>query len=245
MRMMTILHMIPTLEGGGAERQLSLLAVEQARRGLDVHVAIRRGGVYAKPMQDAGVRIHELRNLRSVNPKLFVALGRILNSVRPAVVQTWLPQMDILGGLAALRSGTPWIVTERTSKTYYAEVPFVARARLLLGRFASAVVANSDGGQNYWQENTGRSVPLVTVRNALDFRAIQKAAGPAEAIAGPLFLVVGRLIREKALDVIVRAVGRLNAATPVNLLIIGDGPARAALEHEIKAANLGSRAKML
>jgi hypothetical protein len=36
--MMTILHVIPTLEGGGAERQLSMLAAEQARRGLDVHI---------------------------------------------------------------------------------------------------------------------------------------------------------------------------------------------------------------
>lgn len=243
--MMTILHMIPTLEGGGAERQLSMLAIEQARRGFDVHVAIRRGGVYAKPMQDAGVRIHDLRNLRSVNPKLFLALGRILNSVRPALVQTWLPQMDILGGLVALRSRTPWIVTERTSKTYYAEVPFMARARLLLGRFASAVVANSAGGQDYWQENTGHSVKLVTARNALDFQAIQKPAAPAERFPSPLFLVVGRLIPEKALDVIVRAVGRLSAATAMNLLIIGDGPARATLQREIEAANLGSRAKLL
>src|SRR3954471_24939178 len=102
--MMTILHMIPTLEGGGAERQLSMLAIEQARRGFDVHLAIRRGGVYVQAMGEAGVQLHELHNLRSVNPKLFVAIRHIVNGVRPAVLQTWLPQMDILGGLAALQS---------------------------------------------------------------------------------------------------------------------------------------------
>src|SRR5712675_763318 len=50
LHMVTVLHMIPTLEGGGAERQLYLLATEQARRGLSVHVAIRRGGVHMQAM---------------------------------------------------------------------------------------------------------------------------------------------------------------------------------------------------
>jgi len=43
---MILLHIIPTLEGGGAERQLCMLAAEQARRGYSVHLAVRRTGVY-------------------------------------------------------------------------------------------------------------------------------------------------------------------------------------------------------
>src|SRR5262245_32180652 len=88
-----ILHIIPTLEGGGAERQLSMLAAEQARRGCDVHVALRRPGVHAVNIRDRGVNLHELGDMRSVDPRLFLALRKIIRSVRPDVVQTWLPQM--------------------------------------------------------------------------------------------------------------------------------------------------------
>ena len=244
--MVTVLHVIPTLEGGGAERQLSMLAAEQARRGLDVHVAIRRGGVHTQALRDRGVQLHELGNLRSVNPRLFLAIRRILKDIEPAIVQTWLPQMDILGGLAALQSRTPWIVTERTSKQYYAEIPSVARLRLLLGRFASAIVANSDGGGHYWQEATGRSIKLATIRNALDFRRIEEVEPlSTECFSGPLLLVVGRLIREKALDVIVQAVSNFAGGGSINVVMIGEGAHLPVIESEIEAASLSARVKIL
>ena len=118
-----VLHIIPTLEGGGAERQLSMLAAEQARRGCDVHVALRRTGVHAGAIRDCGVQLHKLGDVRSVDPRLFFALRKIIRSVRPDVVQTWLPQMDLIGGLAAASERIPWVVSERTSGPYYEEVP--------------------------------------------------------------------------------------------------------------------------
>jgi len=72
--MITILHAIPTLGGGGAERQLCMLASEQARRGACVHVAIRRGGVHEPVLKKCGVHIHELGDARSINPRLLLAL---------------------------------------------------------------------------------------------------------------------------------------------------------------------------
>lgn len=244
--MTTILHMIPTLEGGGAERQLFMLATEQARRGLDVHVAIRRGGVHMQAMKDCGVQFHELGNLRSANPRLFLAIRRLLKSVGPSVVQTWLPQMDILGGLAALQSRTAWIISERTSKEYYAEIPFFARLRLFLGRFASAAVANSEGGENYWREAVRRPIPLTTVRNALDFQRIREAPRMStETFSGPLLLVVGRFTREKALEVTIQAIGNLKGRASINVIIIGEGAERPAIEREIEAASLSARVRIL
>ena len=243
--MTTVLHIIPTLEGGGAERQLFMLATEQARRGINVHVAIRRGGVHMQPMRDCGVQFHELGNLRSVNPRLCLAIRRLLKSIRPSIVQTWLPQMDVLGGLAALPSGIPWIVSERTSKEYYAEIPVFARVRLLIGRFASAVVANSDGGANYWRDGARGPMILVTVRNALDLERIREAPRlSTECFSRPLLLVVGRFTPEKALEVIVRAIRDFVGRGPVNLVMIGDGAQRHAIEAEIEAASLSAAIKI-
>lgn len=246
--MMTILHVIPTLEGGGAERQLYMLATEQARRGLNVHVAVRRGGVYLQEMRDCGVHVHELGNFRSVNPRLFFAIRRIIKRADPQIVQTWLPQMDILGGFAALRSRAGWIVSERTSGDYYRkEIPALARVRFLLSRYASAVVANSAGGEAYWRKDGPRCLKLATVRNALDFKHIQETASrEAEESPGkPLLLVVGRFDREKAHAIIVRALANLTDDQPVNVLMIGDGSEKPSIRREIEAASLSKRIRLL
>ena len=42
--MITVLHLILTLEGGGAERQLAILAKQQSEYGLKVHIVLTREG---------------------------------------------------------------------------------------------------------------------------------------------------------------------------------------------------------
>lgn len=240
---MAILHLIPTMEGGGAERQLCMLAVEQARRGHDVHVAVRRGGVYLEPMKDGGVNIHDLGNVRTVDPRLFFRIRRVIKATNPTIIQTWLPQMDILGGLAAGYSGIPWIISERTSGEYYKQIPAIARLRLLLGRRAAAIISNSDVGGKYWREANGSSVKTSVIRNAVDIGSIQAfARSHSENRCRPLLLVVGRFTREKALDVTVRAIANL---PNVDVFMIGDGPERAPIEMAIARYSLSDRISLL
>jgi glycosyltransferase involved in cell wall biosynthesis len=244
LEMLTILHLIPTLEGGGAERQLSMLVTEQARRGLDVHVAVRRGGVHAPGLQ--GVRLHELGNWPSVNPRLFFAIRRVLKDTKPQIVQTWLPQMDILGGIAAVQRRAAWVISERTSEEYYAQVPLIAWLRLSLGRFASAIVANSIGGESYWQRATRRSARLAVIRNAVDFDLVRNAGLQSPSgFRRPLLLAVGRFTPEKALEVLVRSMKCLSGQQSANVVMIGEGPARSAIEAEIAAASLEERITIL
>jgi glycosyltransferase involved in cell wall biosynthesis len=246
---MILLHIIPTLGGGGAERQLRMLAAEQVSRGHSVHLAVRRTAIYEDEMRECGVQIHKLGDLRSVNPKLLLAIIRVIRTIKPAIVQTWLPQMDFLGGIAALLTGTCWIVSERTSGRYYSEIPVFARLRLLLGRFASSVVANSSGGEQYWRMNARHELRLATIPNALDIAGI-RAAGlgmTREVNGGALLLVVGRFTSGKALEIIVRATGRLSQrqSSPINVLMMGDGSDSASITGEIEAAALQDRIKRL
>lgn len=248
LRMMTVLHVIPTLEGGGAERQLCLLAGEQACSGLNVHVAVRRGGLYMQAIRNSGVRVHELGDVRSIDPRLFLSIRRTISEVEPDIVQTWLPQMDVLGGLSALQSRTRWIISERTSGDYYnKQIPAFARLRLLLSRYASAVVANSAGGEAYWRKNGPHFLKLATVRNALDFEHIHEAAGQeaGESPAKPLLLVVGRFDRDKAHAIIVRALASLPDDQPANVLMIGEGSEKPSIGKEIEAASLSKRITIL
>jgi glycosyltransferase involved in cell wall biosynthesis len=244
---LTLLHVIPTLEGGGAERQLSMLAAEQARRGYDVHLAVRRTGVHVQAIKGRSIHIHELGDIRSINPRLLLAVRRVIVKFKPEIVQTWLPQMDIVGGLGALASGVPWVISERTSAKYYKEIPTIAPLRLLVGQFASAIIANSHDGEKYWQEGAYRFLRVNTVRNALDVERIQEtvALGLQKADSNPLLLVVGRFSREKALEVIVRALSKLHGNSSVSVLMIGEGNERPTLEKEIAAASLSKRIRVL
>jgi glycosyltransferase involved in cell wall biosynthesis len=155
--------------------------------------------------------------------------------------------MDILGGLGALASRIPWIVSERTSGGYYrSEMPAFARLRLWLARYAAAVVANSQAGARYWQEDGHRARRLATIRNALDFELIGEAVRRGvQEYPTPLVLVVGRLDREKAVDVILQAMANLPVDQSVHVLIIGTGSERPALERAIEAASLSERVTLL
>ena len=166
---MRILHVIPSLEGGGAERQLAMLATEQKRRGWDVHIALRRPGVYYLQLCEAGVRIHVLGDLPKAHPLLFLRLALLVRKVRPTLIQSWLAQMDIVGGIVALGTSVPWVMTERNSRAAYTSTKALEWTRTQLGRRANAIVANSNEGASYWRQV---ATTVECVPNAVDVGAI-------------------------------------------------------------------------
>lgn len=241
--MFKILHVIPTLNGGGAERQLSLLTEEQARRGIDVHVATRRGGHHERSMRDHGVTIHYTGDLRYAHPLLFTRLWSLIKTVNPDIVQTWLPQMDIVGGLVAAAAGKPWILSERNSKKAFTRPPrLVWWLRRQVARLASLIVANSQAGCDYWLEHIGKPDRLATISNGLDLAGIRAARPlgiPGADPNGGSFLLVGRLLPHKSPQTLVGALRIVRHTYPARALIIGDGPLRDELDNLIRESSLG------
>jgi glycosyltransferase involved in cell wall biosynthesis len=233
--MRTILHVIGSLEGGGAERQLAMLAVEQVRCGEEVHIALRRGGAHLDRVRSAGARIHWLGDRKHVPLVRLARLLALIRRIKPQLIQTWLPAFDVIGGVAALASDTPWIMTERSSQDLYAPSLLVA-ARRRIGRFASAVIANSRAGAEYW---AGQRRSVWVVDNAVDVPAIEKVE--ALEARGPVILCVGRLSAEKDPATFVRAIALLERRHPVHAIVVGDGPLRPALRELIISLDLNDR----
>jgi len=100
-----ILHVITGLAVGGAETALYRLILEF--RGSDyshtVIVLTPGGGMYAR-FVEAGIRLIVLDVKRSPI-RHFVQLYRLVRTLRPDIVQTWLYHADFLGGLAARIAG--------------------------------------------------------------------------------------------------------------------------------------------
>lgn len=242
-----ILHLIPTFSGGGAERQLSLLAAEQGKRGWDVHIGIRRGGVHAETLCSlSGVVVHLLGDHRGLNPLLFVSVHKLIKRIKPDVIQTWLPQMDIVGGIGALWNSIPWIISERASGKAYLGFRYQIRIRRYLARYADAIVANSRHGVKYWRELLPANSRIFQVANAVDIEVIRSAPpsvidSKSSKVCTKNLLIVGRLAPEKAVDIVIQAISMDSIKKSVGAWIIGEGPLRADIENKIREACLGDR----
>src|SRR5262245_469387 len=110
---MRVLHCSPTLMAGRAERPLAYLAVERVRIGHDVHVAFIGDGPLVERVRAGGATVHQLHGRGYRDPRLIWRIYRLIGSVKPDIVNTWLVQMDVIGGAAALARRRPWVISER------------------------------------------------------------------------------------------------------------------------------------
>lgn len=105
-----ILHIITGLAVGGAETALYRLILEF--RGSDyqhtVIVLTPGGGMYAR-FVDAGIRLIVL-DVKRAPIRHLLQLVRLVRTMRPDIVQTWLYHADFLGGLAARIAGNRNII---------------------------------------------------------------------------------------------------------------------------------------
>ena len=173
---MKVLHCIPTLSSGGAERQLSLLAPAQRAHGIDAHIAFVRAGAHYERLARSGVPLHHLHARSNHDPRIATQLWSVVSDVRPDIVHTWLPMMDLMGGSIALARRVPWVLSERSNAEAYVERFKDRVLRNRLGRWADAVVANSNGGAQVWR---GPTFPadLCSSKRSGDRRDRRDAAG--------------------------------------------------------------------
>jgi len=233
-RKMRILHCIPSLGGGGAERQVTYIADALVREAWEVHVAYLQSGANLERLRRSGAILHPIKSRGNYDPAIFWRLVGTIRRVEPKVVQTWIPQMDVLGGLAAIFTGVPFILSERSCSLAYGR-GWKERLRRLVARRAAAVVANSENGGKYW-EAMNHSRPVRVIRNGVPFSEVDRAV--AEETAGiqePLEMVLfaGRYSPEKNLMTLLQAVPEVLAVkTDAVFYLFGEGP----LERELVAA---------
>ena len=240
--MARILHLIPGLTGGGAERQLTLLALAQLSRGHDVHIGVTRRDI-PNSLHGTAVHIHQLTSKGNHDPLLLFRIRALIKSTRAEVVQTWLTMMDVAGGVAAFSTRTPWILSERSESAAYPPT-FKNSVRVRVARSASAIVANSAGGVHYW---LGAGIPaakLTLIPNAVDVSSIANAAVaelPDAWRGKPLILFVGRLSEEKMPFVLIDALAKVLNTTDAVALLAGVGPLASEMREAIRRRGVEER----
>ena len=110
---MKIVHIIMSLNIGGAELMLKRLVLHSHQKEQFEHIIITLTdlGVMGPELQNEGITVHTL-GMKSLatEPLIFLKLQRLLKKIKPDVVQTWMYHSDLLGGLAAKSVGVKKIV---------------------------------------------------------------------------------------------------------------------------------------
>ena len=217
---MRILHLIPTLTNGGAERQLAYLTRELRRRGHEVLIVYIQEGL--APAQAADLPTRKLTSQRHRDPRLLAELIGVIRAWRPAVLQTWYVESDIVGGVAAALTRTPWVLREPSTGAFYRGRAKAWLRKAIAHVAASAIVANSVDGMAYWSSHRRRR----HIANAVPVDAID-AVPRASLGTSPVIVYAGRLEAMKNVDVLIAAAAQLQDVT---LIICGAGPRRKELQ---------------
>jgi glycosyltransferase involved in cell wall biosynthesis len=174
----------------------------------------------------SGVSVHRISALSHHDPILVLHLVRLIRALRPDILHTWLPLMDVMGGTAAQLTKCRWIMSERTAAAAY-RATGKSLLREMVGRRADAVVANSKNGADYWQLVGLTDGCRFVVPNAVDVDGIAHAPTaqmPAEVGDTPVILFVGRLVAVKNIPTLLDALALLFPRRDAIALICGEGP---------------------
>lgn len=207
---------------------MTLIACGMVARGHDVHVAYQDAGPNLAIAEAAGVRCHALGGGGHHDPRLLMRLFALMGRVRPDIVHTWLPQMDILGALVASARRVPFVFAEPSSEENYVR-GWKRTAREWLGRHAAAaVIANSRGGCDYWQRIGAKNGRCMLIPGGIPIADIT-AAEPVDprryGLEGlRIVLAVGRFHSDKNIDNLVAGLRRTLGDPSVAVVLCGDGP---------------------
>ena len=261
---MKVTHVITSLHPGGAETMLYRVLLHSNRTEFEPRViSMTNIDVIGKKIQALGIPVRALGMRRGVpNPLGVVRLARWLRSDPPDVVQTWMYQADLVGGLATTLAGEiplAWGIhsTELDPRSEKRSKIWTVRACARLSkRLPSRIVLCAEASRNVHAELGYAKEKMIVIPNGADlttFRpdpearpSVRKELGLREGT--PLVGLVARYDSPKDHPTFVRAAALLRVRVPkVEFLLCGDGITweNRELASWIEAAGIRTRCHLL
>lgn len=247
-----VTFLIGQLGLGGAERQLSLLALELHRRGIGVHVLLlARGGPHEAALRDAGIGVHHLGFIRwrsgplapLRNIRAFFRMVRLLRRIDPDVVHAYLLESYLVGVPAARLARVPAVIAARRGLSSTKPHTLTFWLGTAVTRLAHRVVANAAAvAKDVRRVERIPAHKIDVIYNGLPGSAFDRVRPERAGTRLPVVLCVARLAREKGIPYLIEA-GALLAreGRPCTIVLAGDGPERDALEARTRALGVDVR----
>ncbi len=224
--MLKVAHVMAGAEAGGAELFYERLCIAQNRGGDPVLAAIRRNPQRAARLQRGGLEPLQLRFGGRLDLLTRPRLRRALRRHAPTVAVAWMNRA------ARLTPTGEWVLAGRLGGFY--DLSYYRRCDQLIG--------NTRGIVDWVRAQGWPGLRVHHLPNFADDHGAAPRRRPDWLPAGRrLVLAMGRLHRNKAFDLLIRAMALLPGAV---LLIAGEGPERAALEALARREGVAGRVRL-
>lgn len=245
--MRRVVFLIADLGAGGAQRVMALLAnalAEDDVYRIDV-ISLSESDQSFFPYP-GNVKIHYAGVVKDtqgiwekflLNVRRSQALRRLIKSLRPDVVISFMTETNVTALLGLSGLGVPLIISERSDPYEYPEQKTWRILRRITYPFSSHLVCQTQHAAGFFPYLSRKSV----IYNPLSAKGDALSSPP---FAGEYILGVGRHSAEKRFDLLVRAHAEILAHLPeLKLVLLGDGPDRVQLE--TLAEDLGSAGRVI
>ncbi len=251
-----ITHIITDLSTGGSQKALLRLLDGIDRRRFSPSVVCLRGGdtPLANDIRSLDVTVLGLCITGPGNALGFRRLLSFLDDVRPVIVHSWLYHAVMVSRLFGRIASVPILISSRRNINLGSS--FRERLNRLTLGIDDRIIAVSDAARQVEIELGGADPRrVVTIVNGVESgntvsvdpagkTRLRHEAGAtaAETVIG----TVGRLHREKGLDVFLEAAAEVLVSRPeTRFVIVGSGPDRAALESLSDTLGIASNVALL
>lgn len=239
---MKILHVITTINLGGAENHLFDLISAQRNQGLEVGVAYLKGDSYRKEQYEKmGVKVFNLNIPNWLIFFKFATLVNVLRFFKPSVVHAHMPPAELLSVLSLAFFPDIPLVTSKHNDEKFAPVIKNFYLAGFVARRASRIICISSAVKNYIEKNiyvdTSKLRMIYYSVNLNNFKNTEAAKDLVYSQGKLIFGTIARLTPQKSLHTLIEAFAMFLKDHDSQLIIVGSGE----LEKELKelASRLG------
>lgn len=245
--------MINNLQGGGAERVISILANEFSKQGFNVFMVCLN---QAEPAFKISAKITQINLLKERATEhiwnriryaglIYFRLIALLLKEKPDCVVSFMTAANLWTGLACILTSVPFVVSERTmpDRTINSFNYFFRKLSFLIYRNSKAIVVPATGIADCIKRNESYKAlnNFKIIRNPIH---IFPKPSDQQVNDRAFILGVGRLNHIKGFDLLIDAFSKVDA-DHLDLIIVGDGSEYEKLQLQIEKLNLVGRVKLL
>jgi glycosyltransferase involved in cell wall biosynthesis len=236
---MKVLHIITSLDPGGAQSMLRDLLRVRKEDSDPQHVVALSDGALADDIQASAASLHQLDLRRGAAAAYGLSqLARLIRENQPDLIQTWLYHADFLGGVAARLSTRAPVVwglhhTLSAANSLRPSTRWIVRANALLsGWMPARIVCCAQSALESHALRGYRRERMLVIANGVDTKRFRPDPSAPTRLRHELGLseetrligMFARFHRQKDHGTLIAAAGRLVREDPgVHLVLAGEG----------------------
>jgi glycosyltransferase involved in cell wall biosynthesis len=198
-------------------------------------VILLRGGANHALLKGGGANVCILSR-RPLDPAIVGLLVDHFWRNNADIIYLWQRPFDVYGAIASIIARKKFVFAERTNPSRI-NCGLKVFLRLAAAQFASAIIANSESGTQYWKRFARAGCKVTTIRNILPAVELGKTIPSSEAIGKALF--VGRIDKNKNVLTLLQAIKVLrDQGVLIPAVIVGSGDELPSLASYIDSHNL-------